>query len=53
MVDSDDFVTIDSVANKGHGTQFLFSERLFITSVGFSSETSKDMTFKLRNEVLN
>jgi hypothetical protein len=53
MVDSDDLVTIDSVTDKGHSTQFLFGELVFITGVGFARKTSKDMTFKLRKEVLN
>jgi hypothetical protein len=53
MVDSDNLVTMDSVTDKGHSTQLFFGELLFITGVGFAREPSKDMTFKLRNEVLN
>jgi hypothetical protein len=46
-------VTIYSVTDKGHGTQFLFNELIFITGVRFVGEMSKDMIFKLWNKILN
>jgi len=53
VVDTNNLVTIYSVTNKGHGTQFLFSELIFIAGVRFVGETSKDMIFKLWNKILN
>jgi hypothetical protein len=53
VVDTNNLVTIYSVTDKGHGTQFLFGELIFIAGVRFVGETSKDMIFKLRNKILN
>ena len=53
VVDTNNLVTIYSVTDKCHGTQFLFGELIFIASVRFVSETSKDMIFKLQNKILN